>query len=221
MAQDVVELRVGQFSAVFLTLHSHSLPKIKQALVAKVKNSPSFFQNVFVVLQFTPLLAKIDLVKLKELLAKFQIQIVGVSDWQDNLQKELIIAAGFVPIGRSSQISDILPESRHLPTKVIEQSVEANQVIYAKNSDLIIQGNVEESGEVAADGNIHIYGKLKGRAVAGVNNSTGSIYVQCLEAEFIAVNNRFIYKEQIPPEFWQRAVRISAEKDKLTFHLLY
>lgn len=47
---------------------------------------------------------------------------------------------------------------------MIEQNVDANQVIYAKNSDLIIHGNVEKGAEVA-DGNVHIYGKLRGRAI--------------------------------------------------------
>ncbi|EJS89796.1 septum site-determining protein MinC [Pasteurella multocida subsp. multocida str. Anand1_buffalo] len=89
-----------------------------------------------------------------------------------------------------------------------------------KNSDLIIHGNVEPGAEVAADGNVHIYGKLLGRAMAGVNNNVGSIYTQYLDAEFIAVSSRFLYKDNLPHEYQHEAVRIFADKDKLRFHFL-
>ncbi|MCI7478853.1 septum site-determining protein MinC [[Pasteurella] aerogenes] len=220
MAQDIVELRTGQFSSVFLMLNSSSLTVIKRALVKKVKKSPSFFQNIAVILQFNPMLEKINLSELNSLLAEFNIHVIGVTDWQNALQKELILTAGLALLGKSDEISDILPEPRYLPTKVIEQNVEPNQVIYAKNSDLIIHGNVEKGAEVAADGNVHIYGKLRGRAMAGVNTNTGSIYAQHLDAEFVAVNSRFLNRDKIPLEFMQRAVRIFAEKEKLTFRIL-
>ncbi|MGQ9444409.1 septum site-determining protein MinC [[Pasteurella] aerogenes] len=220
MAQDIVELRTGQFSSVFLMLNSSSLTVIKRALVKKVKKSPSFFQNIAVILQFNPMLEKINLSELNSLLAEFNIHVIGVTDWQNALQKELILTAGLALLGKSDEISDILPEPRYLSTKVIEQNVEPNQVIYAKNSDLIIHGNVEKGAEVAADGNVHIYGKLRGRAMAGVNTNTGSIYAQHLDAEFVAVNSRFLNRDKIPLEFMQRAVRIFAEKEKLTFRIL-
>lgn len=220
MAQDIVELRTGQFSSVFLMLNSSSLTVIKRALVKKVKKSPSFFQNIAVILQFNPMLEKINLSELNSLLAEFNIHVIGVTDWQNALQKELILTAGLALLGKCDEISDILPEPRYLPTKVIEQNVEPNQVIYAKNSDLIIHGNVEKGAEVAADGNVHIYGKLRGRAMAGVNTNTGSIYAQHLDAEFVAVNSRFLNRDKIPLEFMQRAVRIFAEKEKLTFRIL-
>lgn len=220
MAQDIVELRTGQFSSVFLMLNSSSLTVIKRALVKKVKKSPSFFQNIAVILQFNPMLEKINLSELNSLLAEFNIHVIGVTDWQNALQKELILTAGLALLGKSDEISDILPEPRYLPTKVIEQNVEPNQVIYAKNSDLIIHGNVEKGAEVAADGNVHIYGKLRGRAMAGVNTNMGSIYAQHLDAEFVAVNSRFLNRDKIPLEFMQRAVRIFAEKEKLTFRIL-
>ncbi|PJG83348.1 septum site-determining protein MinC [Caviibacterium pharyngocola] len=220
MAQDIVELRTGQFSSVFLTLNSASLTVIKRALVKKAKKSPTFFQNIAVILQFNPLLEKINLPALKALLAEFNIHIIGVSDWQNNLQKELILAADLPVLGKSGDFSDILPEPRYLPTQVVEGNVEANQVIYAKNSDLIIHGNVEAGAEVAAEGNIHIYGKLRGRAMAGVNANSGSIYAQHLDAEFVAVSSRFLSRDKIPQEFMQRAVRIFAEKEKLAFRIL-
>lgn len=217
MAQDIIELRTGQFSAVFISINSSSLTAIKRALTKKTKNTPSLFNNIEVILQFNPMLEKVNLIALKELLAEHNIHLIGVADWQNNLQRELILAANLPIIGKIDNISEILPEPRYLPTKIVPHNVIDKQIIYAKNSDLIIHGDVEHGAEVAADGNIHIYGELLGRAMAGVNSSSGSIYTQYLDAEFVAVNSRFLYKEKIPTEFLYRSVRIFAEKDKLIF----
>ena len=196
MAQDIIELRTGQFSAVFISINSSSLTAIKRALAKKNKTSPSLFKNIEVILQFNPMLEKVNLIALKE----------------------LILAANLSILGNINNLSEILPEPRDLPTKIVPHNVIDKQVIYAKNSDLIIHGDVEQGAEVAADGNIHIYGELLGRAMAGVNSSSGAIYTQYLDAEFIAVNSRFLYKEKIPTEFLYRSVRIFAEKDQLIFH---
>lgn len=168
-------------------------------------------------MQFNPMLEKVNLIALKDLLAEYNIHLIGVADWQNNLQRELILAANLPILGKVDNVSEILPEPRYLPTKIVSHNVIDKQVIYAKNSDLIIHGDVEHGAEVAADGNIHIYGELLGRAMAGVNSSSGSIYTQYLDAEFVAVNSRFLYKEKIPTEFLYRSVRIFAEKDKLIF----
>lgn len=220
MKADVVELRTGQFSSVFLTINSSSLTAIKRALVKKVQKSPLFLQNIAVILQFNSALEKLNLNVLTQLLAEFDIHVIGVSDWQNNLQKELILTAGLPLLGKSDNVIEVLPEPRYLPTKVIDTHVLTGQAIYAKNSDLIIHGNVEKGAEVAADGNIHVYGKLRGRAMAGINNNVGSLYIQHLDAEFIAVNSRFLYQENIPEEYKLRAVRVLSEKDKLKFAIL-
>ena len=217
MAQDIIELRTGQFSAVFISINSSSLTAIKRALTKKTKNTPSLFHNSELILQFNPMLEKVNLIALKDLLAEHNIHLIGVADWQNNLQRELILAANLPILGKIDNVSEILPEPRYLPTKIVPHNVIDKQVIYAKNSDLIIHGDVEHGAEVAADGNIHIYGELLGRAMAGVNSSSGSIYTQYLDAEFVAVNSRFLYKEKIPTEFLYRSVRIFAEKDKLIF----
>ncbi|WP_233115056.1 septum site-determining protein MinC [Aggregatibacter actinomycetemcomitans] len=217
MAQDIIELRTGQFSAVFISINSSSLTAIKRALAKKAKNALSLFQNIEVILQFNPMLETVNLIALKELLAEYKIHVIGVANWQNHLQRELILSADLPILGNIDNLSEILPEPRYQPTKVIAHNVIDKQVIYAKNSDLIIHGDVEHGAEVAADGNIHIYGELLGRAMAGVNSSSGSIYTQYLDAEFVAVNSRFLYKEKIPTEFLYRSVRIFAEKDKLVF----
>ena len=141
MAQDIIELRTGQFSAVFISINSSSLTVIKRALTKKTKNTPSLFNNIEVILQFNPMLEKVNLIALKDLLAEYNIHLIGVADWQNNLQRELILVANLPILGKIDNVSEILPEPRYLPTKIVPHNVIDKQVIYAKNSDLIIHGD--------------------------------------------------------------------------------
>ena len=68
MAQDIIELRTGQFSALFISINSSSLTVIKRALAKKSKTSPSLFKNIEVILQFNPMLEKVNLIALNSFL---------------------------------------------------------------------------------------------------------------------------------------------------------
>ncbi|TCP92204.1 septum site-determining protein MinC [Cricetibacter osteomyelitidis] len=220
MATDIIELKTGQFSAIALTINSSSLTTIKRALSRKVKSSSIFFKDMSVVLSFTPSLEKINLVTLKSHLTEYGINVIGVTDWQNNLQKEVLTTAGLVPLGQTLQSSDILPEYRYIPPLILERDIENGEVIYAKSQDLLIYGDVKEGAEILADGNIHVYGRLQGKATAGVNTNNGVIYTQSLEAEFISVNQRFLHKENLPDAYWLQPVRIISEKSGLIFQPL-
>ncbi|MGR3808345.1 septum site-determining protein MinC [Pasteurella testudinis DSM 23072] len=225
MANDIIELHTGQFSSVLITINSSSLVAIKKALTNKVKKSPLFFQNVPVIVQFNPFLQKMDLLKLQQLLAEFGINLIGVSNWQNNLEKELVLSYNLPALGKSTSLDEIMTQFRYVPPKIVRENVTAGQVIYAKNCDLIIHGDVAQGAEVAADGNIHIYGKLQGRAMAGVNaDSAGSsecaVYTQYLDAEFLSVCKRFVYKSQIPIDYLLQAVRIEAQNNALAYQYI-
>lgn len=219
MAKDTIELHTGQFSSILITINSSSLIAIKKSLTSKVQKSPLFFQNVPVVLQFNEFLQKIDLLKLQQLLTEFGINLIGISNWQNNLEKELILSYNLPALGKSTNLDEIMPQFRYVKPKIVPHSVEAGQAIYAKNCDLIIHGDVAQGAEVAADGNIHVYGKLLGRAMAGVNSDHNdcAIYTQHLDAQFVSVCKRFMYKEQLPIDYLLRAVRIEVQANTLTY----
>lgn len=218
MARNIIELYLGQFSTVTLSLNSSSLIVIRRALANKIKQSALFLQNEAIVLAFTPQLEKIDLIALTKLLNQYHIYPLGVCGWQNSLQKELIISAGLTPLDQSKQTSCPLPDYRYIPPMIIRENITSKRRIYAKNQDLIILGNVEKGSEIAADGNIHIYGKLQGRVVAGINNSNNvMIFTQYLDAEFISINHHFLYQKQIPTKYITHPCKIEANKSGLLF----
>jgi septum site-determining protein MinC len=103
-------------------------------------------------------------------------------------------------------------------TMVINRSVRSGQQIYARNSDLVITGSVSPGAEVIADGNIHIYGQLQGRAVAGANgNADANIFCQKLAAELISIAGCYWLYEDVMKNAKGAGsnVRVFLEKDQL------
>lgn len=86
-------------------------------------------------------------------------------------------------------------------TMVIDQSVRSGQKIYAQGADLIVMGQVSAGAEVIADGNVHVYGVLRGRALAGAAGDTQArILSTCFEAELVAVAGYYLTFEGGFPE---------------------
>jgi septum site-determining protein MinC len=94
------------------------------------------------------------------------------------------------------------------PSKTIVQPVRSGQQIYAQGCDLIILGPVSGGAEILADGNIHIYGRLRGRALAGISGDTSArIFCQNMEAELLSIAGVFKISEDLRSEFWQQSVQ--------------
>ncbi|UOD51319.1 septum site-determining protein MinC [Orrella daihaiensis] len=74
------------------------------------------------------------------------------------------------------------------PTMVIEGPLRSGQRVYARDADLVVMGVVSQGAEVIADGNIHVYGPLRGKAMAGARgDSQARIFTTSLDAELVAV----------------------------------
>jgi len=71
---------------------------------------------------------------------------------------------------------------------VIDKPLRSGQQIYAKGGDLIVLAMVNAGAEVIADGNIHVYAPLRGKAIAGAKGNTRArIFAQCMEPELVAI----------------------------------
>jgi len=108
---------------------------------------------------------------------------------------------------------------RHSPSKLINNPVRSGQQVYAQGGDLIVNTSVSPGAEILADGNIHIYGALRGRALAGVQGDRDArIFCQSLEAELICVAGEYKLAEDFRKEFWKKAVQIYL--DGQTLHIV-
>jgi septum site-determining protein MinC len=124
-----------------------------------------------------------------------------------------------LPDSRSSASAVKKPERTELVpirNRIINHPVRSGQQIYAADGDLIVLGTVSAGAELIADGNIHIYGTLRGRALAGVKGDIETwIFCQSLEAELISIAGRYRISEQIDSTDWGKAVQIHLVDDRL------
>lgn len=103
------------------------------------------------------------------------------------------------------------------PGRVITQPVRSGQQIYAPEGDLIIMAPVGAGAEVLAAGHIHVYGPLRGRALAGVHGNTEArIFCQSLEAELVSVAGHYKISEDLQASCWKRPAEVGFRDDALT-----
>jgi septum site-determining protein MinC len=103
------------------------------------------------------------------------------------------------------------------PTMVVRGPLRSGQRVYARQSDLIVMGVVSRGAEVIADGNIHVYGPLRGKAMAGARGDTAArIFTTTLDAELVAVAGIYrVIDSKLPAELHQRPAVIQLQKDAL------
>ncbi len=94
-------------------------------------------------------------------------------------------------------------------SKVVNQPVRSGRQIYAQGGELIVLNTVSAGAELLADGHVHVYGALRGRALAGVSGDTNArIFCQSLNAELISVAGHWLVSDDIDERMLGRAVQI-------------
>ena len=103
-----------------------------------------------------------------------------------------------------------------VPTLVIEKPLRSGQRVYARHADLIVLGVVSHGAEVIADGNIHVYGPLRGKAMAGTRGDTKArIYTTQFQAELVAIAGVYRPMTTALPEIQDKPALIRLEGEKL------
>ena len=113
------------------------------------------------------------------------------------------------------------PAARAEPGLVHLHPVRSGQQVYAQDRDLTLCATVGAGAEVIADGSIHVYGALRGRALAGASGVTSArIFCREFHAELVAVAGHYKVLEEIPRELLGKPVQIWLEHDKLRIEQL-
>lgn len=111
------------------------------------------------------------------------------------------------------------PQVSHTPatTMIIDRPVRAGQQIYAKGGDLVVLEMVSAGAELIADGSIHVYAPLRGRALAGARGNTGArIFVKSMEAELVSIAGVYRTIEQdLPQSIKGKPTQIYLEQERV------
>ena len=103
---------------------------------------------------------------------------------------------------------------------IIDMPVRAGQRIYARGCDLIITATVNNGAEVIADGSIHVYAALKGRALAGASgNADARIFAQSMQPELVSIAGVYrTFEEGVPSDLARQPAQIRLVGDRIEIH---
>ncbi|WP_300004239.1 septum site-determining protein MinC [uncultured Cedecea sp.] len=234
MSNTPIELKGSSFTLSVVHLHDSRPEIIQQALEEKIAQAPAFLKHAPVVLNVASLEATVNWQQIQQAVVATGLHVVGISGCKDASLKAAITHAGLpllnegkekrerevaVPVPVPETVSVAAPSTQ---TRFIDTPIRSGQRIYAQNSDLIVASHVSAGAELIADGNIHIYGMMRGRALAGASGNTDThIFCTHLNAELVSIAGEYRLSDEIPTEYYGKAIRLNLIKGALFFQPLY
>jgi len=193
------------------------VPGWLDALDAQIQRSPSFFEGRPVVLDLGALPSEQpDVASLLRQLNERGIRIIGTEgahpSWQGMEAWAPLHATGTRP-ARPIDVPDErtatqLPPSPENNALLVDHSVRSGQSIVFEKGDVTVVGSIASGAEVIAGGSIHVYGALRGRAIAGLTgNNRARIFCRRLEAELLAIDGVYQTADDMSAALRGRAVQ--------------
>lgn len=226
MAGNLVQGAV--FTVMVVRAENLRAPTFEPELAQQVQRSPRFFLNAPVVLdlrgaaEFT---REAEFVEARETLRRHTLTLIGIQNAQ-SAQVDAAAGAGlasFAPNAtqpsrpRSIEATPGAAPASAAKSRLVTEPVRSGTQIYARGADLVIIAPVSPGAEIMADGNIHVYGALRGRALAGANGDVDArIFCSRLEAELVSIAGHYLVSDQLPPEQRGLSVQIALVNDRLT-----
>jgi septum site-determining protein MinC len=239
------ELRSGSVDTLLFVVKTTDLDALRTELTRRFEATPEFFANDVVAIDVrrlaeTSATERIALGELAQLLASVRMRPIGVvalpaqawaAEWASSGGLPLLEARDRRGAPKPSEgvasantdaaavieaaVAKTPPPATPSPTTIIDRPLRSGQQVYAKG-DLVVLGLVSYGAEVIAEGNIHIYAPLRGRALAGVHgNNDARIFCTCLEPELISIAGIYRTTENpLPADVLGKSVQIWLDDDE-------
>lgn len=233
----VFQLKGSMLAITILELLHNDLQRLDQQLADKVTQAPGFFQNTPLILALDKLPegeGAIDLGELMSLCRQHGLRTLAVRAVLDShlaaanaLDIPILPPSGArertIELGSKAPRKAEKPaEPAVRPSKLVTTPIRGGQQVYAQGADLIVLAPVSAGAELLADGNIHVYAAMRGRALAGVKgNEQARIFCQQLAAEMLSIAGRYKTAEELRRDpGWGQAVQVSLSEDVLNIDRL-
>lgn len=234
-SEAVFELRSGQFSLMVLAVKHLDLLQLQEELSDHIAQAPALLQGAPVVLDLNPLSQLADHGLLRELIERVHQAGLRVMALAANPGVEAAAAALNLPTlsvdrKRTRKVEEEVPAEALPPAAppaasepvglqpplVVQGPIRSGQQVYARGRDLIITGSVSAGAEVAADGCVHVYGRLGGKALAGATGDLRArVYCLSFSAELVSIAGNFKVFESAPAAVARKAVEIFLDDGRL------
>lgn len=233
------ELKIGQVGIANLRIRTLDVERLVQEMRERVARAPKLFGRAAVILDFGGLSRVPDRASAQALLDGLRDAGVlpvalayGTSEIEQlSVQLGLPLLAKFRAQYERADAAPPAPAPAPAPARRAPEpapapaaqpgrmqlgAVRSGQQLYAENCDLTVLSTVGAGAEVIADGSIHIYGTLRGRALAGAQGNTGArIFCRDFHAELVAIAGRYKVLDDIPDNLRGKAVQVWLEQDQI------
>lgn len=243
------EIKSANLPLVALLLKSTDLVALARELEARFGDIPDFFDQDALMIDLSPLQATvqagrpmgdIDFPALITLLGSYQLVPISVKGG-NAAQMAAALQAGLLPVPDAHLVAarpapattpaPAEPVATTLPpapqgAMVIDKPLRSGQQVYARGRDLVVLAMVNAGAEVIADGHIHVYAPLRGKAMAGARgNGDARIFSLALEAELLSIAGVYRTSEHpLPPGMAGKPTQVrlvpGEEGDKLVMNVM-
>jgi septum site-determining protein MinC len=217
------ELKGSLFTLTVLHLFSASINVFTAQLRYHAQKMPNLFKNMPLVIDLQRLEGgadDIDFTLIQHHLREYGLIPVGVRHGNEK-QNNAAQNAGLAiltnqPAKAKPKTSTEKTAPQTLPhTQVVTKPVRSGQQIYARQGNLVVLAPVSHGAELLADGHIHVYSSLRGRALAGITgDKTARIFCPKLEAELVSIAGYYLLSENLPM-IKAPMVQVYLENDKI------
>ncbi|CAK0770386.1 putative septum site-determining protein MinC [Gammaproteobacteria bacterium] len=220
--QAPVIFKGSSFTLTIAHVTTGDLDRITRELTDKIAQAPAFFQDIPLVLDFQSLeSSSVDLDALVKVFRTQRMNPLGVRNATPEQQATArALGLSFFATSRREEARPTPPvvEPRVKP-RVSTQPIRSGQQVYAPGGDLVLLGMVNSGAEALADGCIHSYAPLRGRALAGIKgDKEAHIFTYCLEAELLSIAGSYRVIENIldlPIEVRGKPAHIYLSSDRI------
>ncbi|UOF94078.1 MAG: septum site-determining protein MinC [Bordetella sp.] len=186
----ILTLKGSSLYVICILIYTSDIFLIKKSLEERLHDIEFFGKHEAIVIDSSYVNNLINWPLLIKILKNYNLPLVGVVAKGENRKEARKAGIEIVEVSTKSK-RKLKVDPKNLTSTsslVISKPLRSGQKIYAHNTDLIVVGMVSQGAEIIADGNIHVYGPLRGKAMAGASGDTSMrIFTTQLNAELIAI----------------------------------
>ena len=119
------------------------------------------------------------------------------------------------PPGDARSATTVAATPQHPNSMLLDSSIRSGQCIVHPEGDVIVVGSVASGAEVIAGGSIHIYGTLRGRAIAGSRDARARIFCRKLEAELVSIDGLYMVADDMPAHLRGQQIQVWLDGDSM------
>jgi septum site-determining protein MinC len=215
-----IEIKISTVVAVSILLRNTNATELDEALRRFTGGTADYFENEFAIFDVSACDVDGSLPDWRGLISLFKsygLNPVAVRHAPAAWEADILEQGLSLDVVGQPPAQEVPALAEPLAALVVDTPVRAGQRIYARGRDLVVTAVVNSGAELIADGSIHVYAPLRGRALAGANgNAEARIFAFSMEAELVSIAGTYrTFEDGIPAGMKQKPVQVRLAGDHI------